>query len=129
MLTGAVLYSFIRPRLVAEMNYRARLLIARRYAQREPRQAEETDEDYLRRIHREVLHTLGIPPLAVVQRWLRRGATELVPPADVLEAYLYDGPGQVLASGKPDPRIGNGEGERLLDLLRERRGGPTTTAS
>ncbi len=89
------------------------------YTKQAPRGGDETEDDFICRIHAHLLRTFGIPPLAVVRVWARKGSTPFVPPPHVLKAYMAEHVGKPLADGRPDQRITNGQGAELLRKLEE----------
>lgn len=54
----------------------------------------------------------------MVRLWLKDGKAPILPPSAVLEEYLATYEDKPLADGKPDPRVKNGQGEQLLELIR-----------
>lgn len=78
-----------------------------------------TPEEFASRQAWHVLTTLGLPPLSVARRWLRSGKAEFVPPVWMLERYMRVRAQAPLPGGAPDARIADGEGAKLLELVRQ----------
>jgi len=82
-----------------------------------PQLAEESKNDYMRRLHWAVLQRHGLPPLSIVRIWLRSNKPYILAPTDQIERYLIENAGKPLPDGKLDPQIYNGEGRMILKLL------------
>lgn len=119
-LTALVLWGifWLWPRISAHwIDRRARLRVAMQFKENNPPREAESDAEYRRRIHWHILKTFAVPPLYVVRLWLKDGKPPILPPSDLLEEYLNTYEGQPLADGKPDPRISNGEGKQVLEIV------------
>jgi hypothetical protein len=108
------------PRFVANfVDYRARLVAAVAHGRESPQRPDETEEQHAVRMQWHVLTTLGLPPVFVVRHWLRSGNVVFVPPSYMIDRYLSEWAGRPLGDGKPDSRIHNGQGERLLAFMKQ----------
>lgn len=85
----------------------------------EPQRDDESDEEFRRRIHWKILTPFGVPPLFAVRLWVKDGKPPILPPSEVLEEYLGTYEGRPLGDGEPDERITSGEGEKVLEIVRE----------
>lgn len=107
------------PQLTAEADRRARINVASRYANEEPRREDEDDTQFVRRVHRRVLETLGLPPIKVVRTWIKHKKLIMLPHSDDVLRYIEEREGKRLASGRFDRRITNGEGAELAHVLKQ----------
>lgn len=99
--------------------YRDRLVVATQFVLEDPQRSDESQEEYGWRVHWAVLTTLGLPPLCVARRWLKKGhpnQVAFIPPAHMIEYYLVTRQGELLRDGKPDPLVTNGQAEALLTI-------------
>lgn len=106
------------PILTAEADRRARIAVASRYANAEPRREDESEDEFALRVHRHVLETIGLPPLKVVRTWIEQKKLIMLPHSDDVERYMEERKGERLASGRPDRRITNGQGAEIVRMLR-----------
>jgi hypothetical protein len=116
------------PRFEANFDLKCRFLTTKAFMKANPQLADESKNEYMRRVHWAVLQRHGLPPLSIVRIWLRSNKPYILAPTDQIERYLIENEGKPLPDGKLDPQIRNGQGRMILKLLwslesRERRPG------
>jgi hypothetical protein len=109
---------YLFPRFVANFDLKCRLLTAKDFMKTNPQLAEESKNEYMRRLHWAVLQRHGLPPLSIVRIWLRSNKPYILAPTDQIERYLIENEGKPLPDGELDPQIWNGQGRKILELMR-----------
>jgi hypothetical protein len=109
--------NFWLPRFAANFDFKCRFQVVKRFMEENPQSAEESKNDYMRKVHWAVLQELGLPPLAIVKIWLKSNKPYILAPTDQIERYMIENEGKPLPDGRLDPQIRNGEGRMILQLL------------
>jgi hypothetical protein len=87
-----------------------------------PQLTEESKNHYMRRLHSAVLERHGLPPLSIVEIWIRSNRPYILAPCDQIERYLIENKNTPLPDGKLDPQTSNGQGWAILKLMIDERG-------
>jgi hypothetical protein len=109
--------SYWLPRFGANFDTKCRLQTVKRFMAENPQSADESKNEYMRRVHWAVLTTHGLPPLSIVKVWLSRNKFYILAPTDQIEKYCLETEGKPLPDGKLDPQIRNGQARMILKLL------------
>jgi hypothetical protein len=117
VLLWVIYVNYWLPRFAANFDLKCRFLTAKTFMKTNPQLAEESKNEYMRRLHWAVLQQHGLPPLSIVRIWLRSNKPYILAATDQIERYLIENEGKPLPDGKLDPQIFNGQGRMILKLL------------